>query len=268
MDKASHDTARAQTSKLEQIETRRELVASILRVLNRGSGDVTTLIREVLLLIQKSTGFDAVGLRIRRGEDYPYYEQNGLPDDFVQEENLLCKRRDDGSIVLDRDGRPALECACGLVLSGRTDPGTPFFTEGGSFWTNCSSELLSIPIADDPRTNTRNRCIQNGYKSIALIPVRSGGEIIGLLQLNDRRAGMLTHEMVRFFEGLDDQIGITLKRKQAEEALERERDILKAVMNGAGNSHLVYLDRNFNFVHTTVPLRTDDSPITLITLKS
>jgi PAS domain S-box-containing protein len=249
MAKASHDTARTPTSKLEQIESQQKLVASILRVLNRGSGDVTALIREVLLLIRESTGFDAVGLRIRRGEDYPYYEQNGFSDDFVQEENLLCKRRDDGSIALDRNGRPELECACGLVLSGRTDSGTRFFTEGGSFWTNCSSELLSIPIADDPRTNPRNRCIQNGYKSIALIPVRSGGEIVGLLQLNDREPGMLTLEMIRFFEGLDDQIGITLKRKQAEEALERERDILRAVMNGAGNSHLVYLDRNFNFVH-------------------
>jgi PAS domain S-box-containing protein len=249
MAKASHDTARTQTSKLERIESQQELVASILRVLNRGSGDVTALIREVLVLIRESTGFDAVGLRIRRGEDYPYYEQNGFSDDFVQEENLLCKRRDDGSIVLDRNGRPELGCACGLVLSGRTDSGTRFFTEGGSFWTNCSSELLSIPIADDPRANPRNRCIQNGYNSIALIPVRSGGEIVGLLQLNDRKPGMLTLEMIRFFEGLDDQIGITLKRKQAEEALERERDILRAVMNGAGNSHLVYLDRNFSFMH-------------------
>ncbi|MCM2264426.1 MAG: PAS domain S-box protein [Desulfuromonadales bacterium] len=46
------------------------------------------------------------------------------------------------------------------------------------------------------------------------------------------------------------------ERKRAEGALanakgelERERDILKAVMDGAKNFHLVYLDRNFNFVH-------------------
>ncbi len=34
----------------------------------------------------------------------------------------------------------------------------------------------------------------------------------------------------------------------ARRALERERDILQAVMDGAKNSHLVYLDRDFNFV--------------------
>jgi PAS domain S-box-containing protein len=34
----------------------------------------------------------------------------------------------------------------------------------------------------------------------------------------------------------------------ARHALEQERDILQAVMDGAKNSHLVYLDRDFNFV--------------------
>lgn len=48
-------------------------------------------------------------------------------------------------------------------------------------------------------------------------------------------------------------IDITM-RKQAEEALEnsnrvlKQLDILQAVMNGATNSHLVYLDRDFNLV--------------------
>jgi PAS domain S-box-containing protein len=35
---------------------------------------------------------------------------------------------------------------------------------------------------------------------------------------------------------------------QSETAARRERDLLQAVMNGAQNSHLVYLDRDFNFL--------------------
>ena len=38
------------------------------------------------------------------------------------------------------------------------------------------------------------------------------------------------------------------KLKETNVALEQERDLLGAVMNGAGNSHLLYLDRDFNFV--------------------
>ena len=37
-------------------------------------------------------------------------------------------------------------------------------------------------------------------------------------------------------------------RKQALETIERERDLLQAVMDGAKDSHLVFLDRDFNFV--------------------
>jgi PAS domain S-box-containing protein len=37
-------------------------------------------------------------------------------------------------------------------------------------------------------------------------------------------------------------------RRRSEEALQLERDLMQSVINGAGNSHLVYLDRDFNFV--------------------
>lgn len=246
---ASFSSGDEQSLANEQHRLQQELAASILRLLNRGRGDTEVLIGEMLRLIRESIGFDAVGLRIRRGNDFPYYEHRGFSDEFLYEENFLCARMHDGSILRDENGQAVLECTCGLVLSGKTDPNKQFFTRGGSFWTNHSSELLQIPPEDDPRKNPRNRCIQSGYQSVALIPVRSGQEIIGLLQLNDRREGRLSPEMIRFFESLDDQIGLTFKRKQAQEALAQERDILRSVMNGAKNSHLVYLDSDFNFVH-------------------
>jgi signal transduction histidine kinase len=52
---------------------------------------------------------------------------------------------------------------------------------------------------------------------VAVIPLRSGGEIIGLLQINDRRRNQFTPEMIQFFEGLGASIGIALSHKQAEE---------------------------------------------------
>ena len=209
----------------KQAESRQELMSRILHVLNQGTEDMPALIREVLGLIQASTGFDAIGLRLRRGNDYPYYEQNGFPNEFVQNENFLCSQRPAGSIAADE--KPELECMCGLVISGPTDPARPCFTEGGSFWTNASSELLAIPIEADPRTNPRNRCVRNGYQSVALVPVRSGREIIGLLQLNDLSAGRFTPESIGFFEGLGDQIGLALKRKLVQEELKSLNETLE-----------------------------------------
>jgi PAS domain S-box-containing protein len=50
------------------------------------------------------------------------------------------------------------------------------------------------------------------------------------------------------FEGVDGIAMNITERKRAEEALQAERDLMQSVINGAGNSHLVYLDRDFNFV--------------------
>jgi PAS domain S-box-containing protein len=56
----------------------------------------------------------------------------------------------------------------------------------------------------------------------------------------------------RCFPRKDGGISVYFKditdHKLAEDALIRERNVLQAVMNGAKNSHLVYLDRDFNFV--------------------
>lgn len=44
------------------------------------------------------------------------------------------------------------------------------------------------------------------------------------------------------------------ERKQIEESLARERDLLQSVMNSAGKAHLAYLDRDFNFVRVNETL--------------
>ncbi len=203
----------------KQFEVRQDLMSDILRILNREHRGIADSVREVVGLIRQYTGFDAVGVRMRQGDDYPYYEQNGFPGDFVGKENLLCKRACDGSMVRDNTGQPVFECTCGLVLSGKTDPALPFFTVNGSFWTNCASALLSVPGHADPRMDPRNTCIHEGYQSFALIPIRSGPEIVGLLQLNDRREGQFSPESIQFFEGLGDQFGLALKRIQVQAEL-------------------------------------------------
>jgi len=201
-------------------EANRALLTDTLRVLNRG-GDLHQLIAETLRLIRAAGEFDAVGLRLRFEEDCPYFEHNGFSEEFLQEENFLCLKTANGSTQYDQAGRAILECTCGLVLSGQTKNEVSCLTEGGSFWTNSSHDLLGLPIEDDPRTNPRNRCIHAGYESVGLFPVRSGKEILGLLQLNGREANLFTPESVVFYETLAQNIGLALQRTMAEEALKK-----------------------------------------------
>jgi len=158
-------------TKRKQRESQQNLSKEILTILNK-SVDLSEAINSILTAIQRETGLEAVGIRLRSGQDYPYFAQKGFSDDFLLTENTLTVRDQEGGICRDKNGKASLECTCGLVLSGKTDPVVPLFTAGGSAWTNNSMSLLNLPADEDPRLHLRNRCIHEGFCSVALIPVR------------------------------------------------------------------------------------------------
>ena len=213
-------------SERKEAETRKDLVVQILQLLNQ-IDEKTDTIREIMNRIKDFTEFDAIGLRLKEGDDYPYYETSGFANDFVQRERYLCVRNPDGQVLKDAQGNPILECMCGSVIHGNTDLSLPFFTEEGSFWTNSTSELLASATEEDLQTRTRNRCNRDGYESVALIPLKSHGEVIGLLQLNDRRPNQFARNDIHFFEEIGDSIGVALNRKRSEEALRRNEEKFK-----------------------------------------
>ncbi len=205
-----------------------DLPVTLLQLLNR-SGEQIDTIRDVLSAVKDATGIEAVGIRLKENEDYPYYTTFGFPGAFVEAERFLCDYDSDGQIVRDEKFDPALACMCGNVIRGRTDPSLPFFTKNGSFWSNCTTELLAATTEEERQANTRNRCNGEGYESVALIPLRSDHEVIGLLQLNDTRREVFTLELIEFFENLGASIGIALARKQSEEALRASEERLNTL---------------------------------------
>ena len=216
----------------KDMEARQQLAGRILECLNRGRAWPDS-IRDVLELVKDATGFDAVAIRYREGNDFPYLEVDGFPDDFVKAENYLCCHDEAGELIYDSQGRPVIECMCGNVLRGRTDPDQPFFTEGGSFWTNSTTELVARTPPEALQVPTRNQCNQAGYESVALIPLRSSDEIVGLLQLNDIRRGCFTSEMIHFLEEIGASIGIGMARIRAERELHLRNRIAEVFLTVA-----------------------------------
>jgi PAS domain S-box-containing protein len=196
----------------------RAMGADIMQILNK-AGDLSDVIQPIIATLKARTGFDAVGLRLQAGEDFPYYAQDGFSTEFLLTENTLLERGKDGGVCRDKDGKVCLECTCGLVISGKTDPASPLFTRSGSCWTNDSFPLLDLPADQDPRRHPRNTCIHDGYASVALIPIRNKDKIVGLIHLNDRRKGRFTLETVELLEDITAHIGEALMRKQAEAQL-------------------------------------------------
>ncbi len=216
----------------KQAETYRGISREILEILNE-SEPLHRSIKRVLATVKARTGADAVGVRLQDGDDFPYLAQEGFSEDFLLTENTLVERGTDGGVCRDKNGDISLECTCGLVVSGKTDPSNPLFTTGGSAWTNDSLPLLDVPPDQDPRYHPRNQCIHAGYASAALVPIRARGKIVGLIQLNDRRKGFFSLAVIEQLEGIAAHIGEALVRKQFEEDLARmaRHDPLTGALN-------------------------------------
>ena len=232
----------------------------VLRLLN-DPNNTHELVHSLTGFFQQWLGCEAVGIRLRDGDDFPYFETRGFPAEFVEVENQLCLRDADGGVVRDSCGNPVLECMCGNVLCGRFNPALPFFTPKGSFWTNCTTGLLASTSEADRQARTRNRCNGAGYESVALIALRHGGETLGLLQLNDRAKDRFTLETIAFLEGAADQIAIALAQRQGRAALRtsenRYRSLFENMLNGFAYCRMlfdqdcpqdfIYLDANNAF---------------------
>lgn len=218
----------------------RELAREILQILNE-PGDMKESVTRVLAAVKERTGFDAVGIRLREGDDFPYAAHDGMSREFLAAENSVLARGPGGGVCRDENGKPRLACTCGMVLTGGGGRTNPFLTKGGSFWTNDSSPLLALPPETDPRLNPRNRCIHDGYATVALVPIRTKDEIVGLLHLNDRRKERLSRETVELLEGIASSIGSALMRKRLEAQLRDKEEKYRGVFE-SGFDPVFFID--------------------------
>jgi PAS domain S-box-containing protein len=265
----------------------REITIEFLHIVNECTG-LQELLKAVTTFFQKYSGCQAVAIRLRKGDDYPYAGAIGFPEDFVNMENSLCSLDTAGEKARDNNGNPILECMCGNVIRGHFDPAMPFFTARGSFCTNSTTKLMASEMRNAERVmgnaergtgnaergtgtaergtgNTEqgtgsnqeevknvipnspplphssnfpsspfpvppllacmcNRCNREGYESTALIPLHTGKERFGLLQLNDRRKCVFTPELIGLLERLADQFSVGLAKFLAKDALKTAYD--------------------------------------------
>jgi PAS domain S-box-containing protein len=174
------------------------------------------VIGRILAAIREETGLAMTALRLREGNDYPYYTLQGYPAEFVRVETSLFEVGPDGQPLLDASGQPQLSCLCGRFLRGDADPASPCETARGSF--HCG-RLQALARSPDPlsRSISRGTCVAAGFETLALIPLRHQAEIIGLLHLADHRPDAIAAADLAVLEELAGGIGIALARRRTEE---------------------------------------------------
>ncbi|MGC8494110.1 MAG: PAS domain S-box protein, partial [Syntrophobacteraceae bacterium] len=213
-------------------ERERELTIEFLRLMQE-TENRQELVAAAVTFFKERSGCEAVGIRLKEEDDYPYLETRGFPPGFVQAENSLCSGGESNEIPRDNLGNPVLACMCGSVIRGRFDPSKPFFTENGSFWTGSTSKLLAETTEADRQARTRNRCNGEGYESVALIPLDAGAKALGLIQINDRRKGCFTAEDIGLWERLAGYLAVALAKFDSEEKLRESEEEFQTMFEKA-----------------------------------
>jgi len=188
-----------------------QLSHRLLEIANRYA-EKFPLLEELVVEIQTFTACEAVGIRLLDEEgNIPYEAYTGFSRDFYELESPL-------SIKTDR-------CMCINVARGTTDASLPFFTTGGSFYINGTTRFLAT-VKEEEKGQTRNRCNEAGYESVALVPIRSGDRIVGVIHVADPRENMVPPETVRALEEAAVGLGSSVLLACAEDALKRAHDKL------------------------------------------
>lgn len=216
---------------LKEAEESLQISRDFLEIANRHT-EMTPLLMDYLAGVQDLVGCEAAAIRILDEQgNIPYEAHTGFSEEFVASESPLCINSD--------------QCLCINVIKGATDPSLPCYTSGSSCFINNFSEVL----ATNPPGRlgeTRNVCHHFGYESVALVPIRFGGEVVGLIHLADQRQDLVPLALVTRLEGIALTLGTAIHRVRAEEErarlireLETERARLHAIIASAPEAIVV-----------------------------
>jgi len=197
-----------------QKQTEEALQAShrFLEAANRHA-EMAPLLKEFVSQVKQLSGCEAVGMRILDEEgNIPYHDYVGFPAEFHELESRLSIKRD--------------ACMCINVIKGTADPTLPIYTEAGSFYMNGTTRLMKT-FSEAQIGRTRNVCNEFGYESVALIPIRLGDRVLGLIHVADRKEDAVPLELVENLERIAMQLGTALQRVNSENEVRRAHDELE-----------------------------------------
>jgi len=221
------------TSVRKEVLIRSEAVSLLLEMFTSKSSRREYL-NETVQQILRWSGCRCVGIRVLDKRGYmPYDAYAGFSREFWESENWLCIKEH--------------QCACIRVVLERPDPqDLKYLTPYGSFYCNDTLAFIGEQSEAD-RRRFRGVCVQAGFRSVAITPIRHRAEVVGVIHLADEREGMVPLKLVEFIEAVGPLIGEVIYRFSAEDTLRESNEFLETIFSNI-QFLVAYMDRNFNFI--------------------
>lgn len=172
---------------------------------------------EVLTLLQEWINCRCSGIRVLNdGGFVPYESFVGYSQEFMASENWLFVKND--------------QCACIRVILEEPEPQDAVcMTDGGSFYCNDTIKFVSEMSAIE-QSRFRGKCVEVGFMSVAIIPIRYRDKVLGVIHLADEKENKFPLELVEFIEKVAPLIGEAMYRFNIEDELRHKNDNLEKLV--------------------------------------
>ena len=186
-----------------------------LEIVNRHSL-LAPMLEELVLELKKHIPCKALGIRIldEQGK-LTLVAQDGFDASFLAKEGVLDVHGDQG--------------LCLQLVQGVLGGDFPGCTKGGSVLLKGTSRLFALSPGEAIRAGCR-ACNQFGQESIALIPIRMGARIHGLLHLADPQENRIPLQTVQLLEGLAIHVSTSIDRLKMQQALTESEQLYRTLV--------------------------------------
>ncbi|MBN1671562.1 MAG: PAS domain-containing protein [Kiritimatiellae bacterium] len=158
------------------------------------------------------SGCRCLGIRaLNKNGEVPYESCLGFSPEFVESE---CRR-----LLVGRD-----QCVCTRIVAGRPDAqDATCMTSMGSFFCN-DMKKYTDNLSENEKKRFRGVCVASGFSSVAVIPLRYQGRILGAIHAADERKGKVPLENVSFMESMAALVAEAVHRFGVEETLQASEE--------------------------------------------
>jgi len=161
-------------------------------------------------------GCRCVGIRLVNADGYiPYESCAGFSEEFLSEE---------GTLSLNGD-----VCVCVRVVSQSPEPrDARVMTPKGSFRCDNTFNFVAS-LSENEKKRFRGNCVKAGFASVAVVPIRYRGIVLGAIHLADEVENKVPLDTVEFLEDMAALVGEAVHRFDVEASLRlNEQRLLEA----------------------------------------
>lgn len=144
------------------------------------------------------------------GKPHTELNRQAFPFDSMRGFSADDRRYTDSEWLLDR------------VIHRRLSSTLPFITDYGSFWTNDTEKDIDFKMGTEGKPVTRSVCLKGVYRSLALVPLVTEENCVGLLYLKSKKRDFFSEVKVEYFEDIAQTLVVALAHQYSQIEL-RER---------------------------------------------